>query len=1190
MQKIEYIDAGAGSGKTYTLTHRLADYLSKGIVVNGQTQKILPSEVIISTFTVAAANEIKERARAVLLEPQNNMVSEASMLDSAAIGTVHSVCQQFLKKYWFELGIAPDPEVITEEDRKIYQNDSLGQMLTGNEYAQQQQDLQEFFLEFQPKVYEDEISSPAPDFWVSLVAGLSGKIRYYNIDSQGVQNSINASCNEVDAFFNAPALPASFQSDYTKIVNDALADWQAIAERLWTAKGRPIPQTWFEIKEKIDKISSAPTYYNLIKLADALSDIIEKDSSVLNLQLHQVQQWLRSSTYADKVKACIQSLFVLAQAWLNQYKDYKRQMGVIDYDDMEMYMLDLLNIPSVREDIAQTYKLVMGDEFQDCNPVQLRIFMELADIVSQHSPLAQSSIWVGDPKQAIYGFRGSDTDLINRVASKFPPVNKVVGTLKHTSLDESRRSREDLVKLANNVFSRLFPGMTQLTAVRGELPQYGRAIRHWNFAENGTSSKDFHRAVAKQVKELLAQQPALQVGEKRGDGDEPRSLCPKDIAILCRTGKKVKDMVSQLRIEAVPASAIESKIDDYAEVQLVLAVLNLAEHTDNPHETASLLRLWKGLSTSEVLLNRLAWCQNPVPATSWQSSALSDIHTVIEHLKDKNLSERISTIILELGLYDHVRQWEDSDIRVQNLMTLQNVAATFVRRCARLHLPPTASNFCLYLQETEIKPVLDTTSNTVKVMTYHASKGLEWPVVLLASLDADDMTCDQILKREYFGVHESAIDSEFQDTQQLFPMYQVICMPDFGMSGVLKEQLWQTGQSNPANAMLAAAQKRVQGEMSRLLYVGVTRARDYLISLTNKADAKGDAMRWLTGVGIFNPDATKSSDSDSDETKSSDSNFDFWQTKVPNLYAQLSNFATYKPQKPSKPRFQSTNLKNAQKNAEHAAENERLQKEYDDALGKYAKDLEEYEHPVRTPQTCQLRDLPPLTEQTVKELFQSPSTMGKSANAPTGLELVTEVSPVVPVSSYVKLNDGSLQPRYYSNTSFGTCIHNIFAACPATDANWSQQDFDSYVATAKSIIANFDFANYLTDVPALVQSLQNLYIWLEKEYGPAQQIVHEYPFTFAIADGQIMSGEIDLLWVTDKGAVIVDFKNYYRQIINGSVAFGQPQDTVDPSHPHYAGHHYTTQLQAYKSILEQAGVTVLDCVLYYDLMGCCVRF
>ncbi len=1140
MQKIEYIDAGAGSGKTYTLTHRLAEYLSQGIEVNGQTQKILPSEVIISTFTVAAANEIKERARAVLLEPQNNMVSEASMLDSAAIGTVHRVCQQFLKKYWFELGIAPDPEVITEEDRKIYQNDSLGQMLNGNAYATQQQALHDFFLEFQPTVKENNIPSPAPDFWVSLVAGLSGKIRYYNIDSPGVQNSINASCNEVDAFFNAPALPVSFQSDYTQIVNDALADWQAIAERLWTAKGDSITQTWFEIKEKIDKISSTPTYYNLVKLEGELSKIIKKDPSVLNLQLRQVQQWLRSSTYAVKVKACIQSLFVLAQAWLDQYKDYKRQMGVIDYDDMEMYMLDLLNIPSVREDIAQTYKLVMGDEFQDCNPVQLRIFMELADIVSQHSPLAQSSIWVGDPKQAIYGFRGSDTDLINRVASKFPEVDKEVGTLKHTSLDESRRSREDLVKLANNVFSRLFPGMTQLTAVRHELPQYGRAIRHWNFAENGKSSEDFPRAVAKQVKELLAQQPALQVGEKRGDGDEPRSLCPKDIAILCRTGNEVKNMVSQLRIEAVPASAIESKIDDYAEVQLVLAVLNLAEHTDNPHETASLLRLWKGLSTSDVLLDRLAWCQNHEPDTSWQSSALSDIHTVIEHLKDKNLSERISTIILELGLYDHVRQWEDSDIRVQNLMTLQNVAATFVRRCARLHLSPTASNFCLYLQETEIKPVPDTTSNTVKVMTYHASKGLEWPVVLLASLDADDMIRGKLLDREYFGVHECAVNGQFQDPGQLFPMYQVICLPDFGMSGVLKEQLWQTGQSNPANAMLAAAQKRVQGEMSRLLYVGVTRARDYLISLTNKADAKGkdNTMCWLMGVGIRKPGPLSVP-----KTKPSVSTFDFWQTYDSDLYAQLSDFATYEPKEPTS---KST--------------------------------------------TCQLRDLPPLTEQTDKELFQSPSTMGKSANAPTGLELVTEVSPVVPVSSYVKLNDGSLQPLYYSNTSFGTCIHNIFAACPATDANWSQQDFDSYVATAKSIIANFDFANYLTDVPALVRSLQNLYIWLEREYGPAQQIVHEYPFTFAIADGQIMSGEIDLLWVTDKGAVIVDFKNYYRQIINGSVVFGQPQDTVDPSHPHYAGHHYTTQLQAYKSILKQAGVTVLDCVLYYDLMGCCVRF
>ena len=97
MKNVTYINAGAGSGKTYRLTETLTALIKE--------KKVKPSEVILTTFTTKAANEFKEKAKAFLYD--EGLYDAAIELDHAMIGTVHSVCQRLIGKYWFHLGLSP---------------------------------------------------------------------------------------------------------------------------------------------------------------------------------------------------------------------------------------------------------------------------------------------------------------------------------------------------------------------------------------------------------------------------------------------------------------------------------------------------------------------------------------------------------------------------------------------------------------------------------------------------------------------------------------------------------------------------------------------------------------------------------------------------------------------------------------------------------------------------------------------------------------------------------------------------------------------------------------------------------------------------------------------------------------------------------------------------------------------------
>ena len=151
MRNVTFISAGAGSGKTYSLTEKILEYIQRG----GNADQI-----ILTTFTNAAADELKEKVRSKLYE--KGLYEAATRIDNAAIGTIHSIAYELILRYWYILGINPNSKIMGEEDCNFYISQSLAPLPS-------QEDIiffNDLCAKFNISRWNNGISISDPDFWM----------------------------------------------------------------------------------------------------------------------------------------------------------------------------------------------------------------------------------------------------------------------------------------------------------------------------------------------------------------------------------------------------------------------------------------------------------------------------------------------------------------------------------------------------------------------------------------------------------------------------------------------------------------------------------------------------------------------------------------------------------------------------------------------------------------------------------------------------------------------------------------------------------------------------------------------------------------------------------------------------------------------------------------------------------------
>lgn len=839
MKNIQYINAGAGSGKTTRLTEILSEKLG--------SKEYKPSEVILTTFTELAASEFREKSRERLYN--DNHADVAAELDSATIGTVHSVALSFIQKYWYLIGVSPDMKVMSEDDLQVYISESLGDCV-------EKEDL-EFFRSYGSFFdLKDSQSHVDLDFWKDHLLAIIDKVNNYDVD---IERSKTDSCKVVEQVFNSNiALNLSLLNAFTVTLNSQIGgyaktnkdNYQPVLDGLTSSK------VSYANLVKLYKLLTKDSPAKIIKGFKAGMSEKSFDDLVDNLKAYQMSS-VGDDSPGGMMKKIINILFDIAQRWKDGFNDFKAKRHIIDYNDMERLFLELLDKPQVEAEIKGAYKLMMVDEFQDSSPIQLKIFNKLSNLMEQ-------SYWVGDPKQSIYGFRGADVELVNEITKQFIDEDRDSAlNLTYDNLPNSWRTREPLVNLTTECFTRAFKGIidrenVKLEAARQENEQFSNSLYHWNCL--ASNAELFVDKVADRVKLLLDSQTIIQIKNK----EEFRTIRPGDIAILCRSNTECKNFANALVKKGIPVSFVKNDILQQTEVQLVFTLLKFMVDSSNKHVRADLLRLLEETSTQDILQQRLDYVISLISEEDDEENEgkkkivmkpdqwLEEGNALICKLKEfKNtvnnlsVSDLLESIIFGIALPEVVAKWGDVDNRRQNLQTLCSLAKKYDEHCLQMGIGASIGGLLTYLSYAEVDSKIDNASDAVKVLTYHKSKGLEWYYVILSSLSDDSLEDQEFTKKNFWGVHElrhPAPNEQYGYVIQFLP------------------PIINGGKTNLPQPIIDACkelelytklQNKERNDLRHLLYVGVTRARDYLTTLSHQTSKdKLPILHWIKNTGI----------------------------------------------------------------------------------------------------------------------------------------------------------------------------------------------------------------------------------------------------------------------------------------------------------------------------------------------------
>ncbi|MBO7299876.1 MAG: UvrD-helicase domain-containing protein [Tidjanibacter sp.] len=1043
MKNTTFVSAGAGSGKTYRLTQKIAQ------MITGNECKA--EEIILTTFTEAAAKELREKVRSTLYS--KGLYEAAMNIDNAAIGTIHSIAYQFVSRYWYLLGISANVSIMDTEGSKFCISQSLASLPTEADLLVFDTMCRSFNLTI-PQTSQLDFG-----FWKRELKNLIDKTVELCIDEKQLEDAKEESkrlINEVMGFNN-----------HFDIGDDKIFELKQLAENILAEEALPKTN-----RVKIEpKMSAVRAYTGRATDAKPLASILGLASEIATLTnetikanyaagmvfaAELVEQVPHSVQVKNLIESYLDAIFRLAIQWKKEYEEFKRKRCLLDFGDLLQKFYKLLNKEEVVADIQSRYKVAFVDEFQDCSPLQVKSFERLSELMEQ-------SVWVGDIKQAIYGFRGTNTELIESVIGEVEQEND--GN-ELDRLEYCWRSNETIVKLVNNIFcEKVFNGQLSNELIELKMPErtendppkpQERELQHMHFVCG--RKEDVPEALAEKVEALITN----------------GTFKPNEIAILYRHNSEVIKCANALNERGI---AYNARIDREAEEaengmdaisSFISAVVSFAARGDNELSKAVIAnRIEAGYSTTELITNRLQYLEVDGSKKEWLSGLdiISSISDLRKTIGNQSVSAAIETMIIELNLADLIKRIDPSAPAYNYCSALESKASTYEGICANFGLSSTLVGFVEYLKEHPIEYPGD--DNGDSVMTYHKSKGLEWPCVILCSLHKAPVEA----KKTFFGVLTCNTASD--------TLLRLVPAAMKGFTSSIMDRIEE-------NNFFQKVRLATINEAKRLMYVGMTRPKEQLILTTYGAKTGDD---WLTAIGCDSIDSCAA--------------------------AQVINWG-------------GTNWK-------HIVEN-------------YV--IPEQEDVVND--TIEFTALKQPTEhQSFDEKFISPSKV-KTDKRLYSVEQCGSFADRITATSV----DGR-------DSTIGDFFHHLMYL-------WRGD---------RSIIEKLAEAyGVKVDIEAVATSIENFWAWMAQTYGKSISTDRELPFSFTNDLGQIITGEIDLIYHTSEGDVLVDYKTY-----QGSAAH-----LTDKDSNFYAGK-YGGQLALYEKALSRNGATIRDRLICYLSLGTIVK-
>ena len=816
--RISIVSASAGSGKTTELTRRLVEILDGNPAVT-------PETVIATTFTKRAAAELEERVTRALYEAGRPDLA-ADMAD-ARIGTVHAVAGGLLDDYAFELGLVPGLEVIPEEDQEQLFAESLGQTLSEEELRR---------LSTLARKLGYETGDTYGTDWRREIQRIAEKARSNGIPPAELAAQAERSATELTAWLDPPTRSgAELQADVYEEIRRLLS--QGLDEGDTTNASR---QALNRVQRAAGSFApgNEPPWAEWIALAGLKPGAASRDQ--FEALKTAAGAYTEHPGLAEDLREMITLSFAVAARLLVSYQEYKRSRGLVDFADQERMLLDALSNPAVAGAISRRFTTLFVDEFQDTNPMQLAIFLKLAELVD-------TVVWVGDPKQSIYAFRDTDPQLMQAALERIGRPEAILST--------SYRSRPELVAFTNSLFRRAFAGVhspeeVELTAARAdESPDMGPALRVQKLIPEGRANKAQQAVgIAQAILGFLREAP-LVYDRRQG---ERRRLEPGDIAVLARKQVDVRAIADALFSVGLKAAAERDGLTRTPEGALFRAAIRfVATPEDTLAEGELRLLLAEAPDPAAVVRERM---QAREDGREWLSDlpVLDELRRLRESAPGRSIGEIADAVIATVDLHRQTLRFGEAAARRSNIEKLRELVLRYEEWCRRFHRSPNAGGFVIWLDELarqgDDRQGAGRGADAVNVLTYHGAKGLEWPVVVPTDLESAPTLRLTGLSVEQEGE---------VDLSRPLAGRRLRYWPHTGSRKADNELLRRLRDAPVADA----SARRARDEERRLLYVGLTRPRDYLLLPLLRSGGKsnpGYRPRWITEgleVPVTVPDA-----------------------------------------------------------------------------------------------------------------------------------------------------------------------------------------------------------------------------------------------------------------------------------------------------------------------------------------------
>lgn len=806
--RIHFLSAGAGSGKTYRVTEILKSRLEDG--------RLKPGGILATTFTRRAAAELRERVRGHLLK--GGAYALANAVAEAQIGTVNAVCGNLVQRFSFEMGLSPDLRVLEEKEALRLLSESLDRIIE----AEERRELSDLAW----RLSVEDVSHVVRDLVQLARANGLQTVELIEMGSANANAQVELMCRP------------SAEDVGERLIATIARHLPTLQEALDAPKPKQNTQKYLAAVQRFaEQIKDhLPPWVDWARVAAhdppeaALRDITAEITEA-------AERFDQHPQFAADIRRYLELVFALAARAMHDFAEQKAREGVIDFVDQEALLLQNIEHPLVQEALRDELQLVVVDEFQDTSPLQLAIFLKLAEI-------APESIWVGDIKQAIYGFRGTDTRLMQAVIAALPELG---GDIERMS--DSWRSRPALVALCNRVYAHAFsdtlaPVDVELNPRREERLAEAPVYEVWHLNERNKDLR--YGALVQQLKVLHGSGRPI-IDKATG---KPRPMSWKDIAVLVNQKKAIGELAQTMRNLGVPCAVETYGLLAQAESVLALACLRRLYDPRDTLATAEIFSLAACEPAEQWLARRLEWLQQtrekPELGHRWGEldqpgqpahPLLVSIAAMRPKLDALTPREALSNLMAVGDLGKVVTGWspnpDQASARLANLDVLLELAGRYEDECTQRDAPGSIPGFLFWLdqleadqQDVQARP----DSDAVTVMTHHGAKGLEWPVVVLMDLGAEIKDDLWEIRGEQKGLLEIR-----QPLANRFLRYWVYPFGKMEKVSALKRV-----EGSPAGT---ASTQRALEERRRLLYVSMTRARDLLIFAVEKTDF--DKLPWL---------------------------------------------------------------------------------------------------------------------------------------------------------------------------------------------------------------------------------------------------------------------------------------------------------------------------------------------------------